>query len=152
MDLIQRLRADAADHKHVAGHADCRPEDTANWRHALNCQEAASKLEELLRWKGTHAPRIEALEYLLAAAQQEAAAGREAITSLASERAANELLTNEVERLRADVAAERDCRTCRNFRGTQHCHSVLRCVDGSSYKRGGVVQLWETAPVEPAPF
>ena len=50
------------------------------------------------------------------------------------------------------LAAERDCRTCRNFRGTQHCHSVLRCVDGSSYKRGGVVQLWETEPVDPAPF
>ena len=53
---------------------------------------------------------------------------------------------------RALLAAERDCRTCRNFRGTQHCHSVLRCVDGSSYQRGGVVQLWEAAPVEPAPF
>lgn len=46
----------------------------------------------------------------------------------------------------------RDCRTCRHFRGTQHCHSVLKCVDGSSYQRGGVVQLWEAAPIEPAPF
>ena len=49
-------------------------------------------------------------------------------------------------------SARRDCRTCWHFRGTQHCHSVLRCVDGSSYQRGGVVQLWEAAPVEPAPF
>lgn len=48
----------------------------------------------------------------------------------------------------ARVAAERDCRTCRQFRGTLHCHSVLRCVDGSSYQRGGVVQLWEAAPVD----
>lgn len=36
-----------------------------------------------------------------------------------------------------------DCRTCRNFRGTQHCHSILRCTNGSSYQRGGIVQLWE---------
>ena len=54
--------------------------------------------------------------------------------------------------LHARMDALRDCRTCRHFRGTQHCHSVLRCVDGSSYQRGGVVQLWEAAPVEPAPF
>ncbi len=54
----------------------------------------------------------------------------------------------EIERLSAALAAERDCRTCRNFRGTQHCHSVLRCVDGSSYKRQGVVQLWEAAAVD----
>lgn len=57
-------------------------------------------------------------------------------------------LEDEIDRLRAD----RDCRTCRHFRGTQHCHSVLRCIDGSSYQRGGTVQLWETAPVVPAPF
>ena len=50
--------------------------------------------------------------------------------------------------LLGDVAAERDCRICRHFRGTQHCHSVLRCVDGSSYQRGGVVQLWEAEPVD----
>lgn len=50
--------------------------------------------------------------------------------------------------LHARLSALRDCRTCRNFRGTQHCHSVLRCVDGSSYQRGGVVQLWEAAPVD----
>lgn len=54
--------------------------------------------------------------------------------------------------LHARLSALRDCRTCRHFRGPQHCHSVLRCVDGSSYQRGGVVQLWGTAPVEPAPF
>lgn len=145
MGLIERLRAFIND-----DWATPRPKTQALMR------EAADKLEELLRWKSTHAPRIEALEGLLAAAQQEAAAGREAVTSLASERAANELLTNEVERLRAAatelVAAERDCRTCRHFRFTQRCHSVLRCVEGSSYQRVGVVHLWEAAPVDPAPF
>ena len=54
--------------------------------------------------------------------------------------------------LHARLSALRDCRTCRHFRATQHCHSVLRCVDGSSYQRGGVVQLWEAAPVEPPTF
>lgn len=44
------------------------------------------------------------------------------------------------------VAAERDCRTCRHFREAAECHSVLRCVAGSSYQRSGVVQLWEAAP------
>lgn len=54
------------------------------------------------------------------------------------------------EAMRELLAAECDCRTCRHFRGTQHCDSVLRCVDGSSYQRGGVVQLWEAAPVSSA--
>lgn len=52
----------------------------------------------LRRWKSTNAPRIEALEGLLSAARMEAAAGREAIATLASERAANALLTDEIER------------------------------------------------------
>lgn len=56
------------------------------------------------------------------------------------------------EAMRDLQTAERDCRTCRHFRGTQHCDSVLRCVDGSSYQRGGVVQLWEAAPVSSAPL
>ncbi len=56
---------------------------------------------ELRRWKSTHAPRLEALEGLLHAAQHEAAKGAEAISSIASERAANAVLTEEIERLRA---------------------------------------------------
>ncbi len=61
-------------------------------------------LVELRRWRSTNAPRLEALQGLLNTAQSEAAAGREAITSLASERAANALLTDEVERLREALA------------------------------------------------
>ena len=64
----------------------------------------AADYRELLRWKSTHAPRIEALEGLLHAAQREAHAGREAIATLASERAANALLTEEVDRLRKQMA------------------------------------------------
>ena len=63
--------------------------------------------KELMRWKSTHAPRLKALEGLWHAAQREADASREAVATLASERAANALLTDEVERLRGDVAAER---------------------------------------------
>lgn len=58
---------------------------------------------ELLRWKSTHAPRLEAMQGLLHAAQHEAHAGREAIATLDSERAANALLTDEVERLRVGL-------------------------------------------------
>jgi len=61
--------------------------------------------EQLRRWKSTHAPRLEALEGLLRTAQAEAHAGREAVATLASERAANSALTAEVE---AAVAAERE--------------------------------------------
>lgn len=51
------------------------------------------------------------------------------------------------------VAAERDCRTCKNW--TPHhrsdviyCSAALRCVAGGSYQRQGVVKLWESAPVD----
>jgi hypothetical protein len=30
--------------------------------------------------------------------------------------------------------------------------SVLRCVDGSGYRRHGRFQYWEAAPLDPAPF
>ena len=54
-------------------------------------------LVELRRWKSTHAPRLEALEGLLRTAQHEASAGREAVATLNSERAANARLTAELE-------------------------------------------------------
>lgn len=63
-------------------------------------RDAAECLLELLRWKSIHALRLEALEGLLRTAQQEAHAGREAVSTLASERAANALLTGSLERLR----------------------------------------------------
>jgi hypothetical protein len=60
---------------------------------------------ELRRWKSTHAPRLAALEGLYEKAQADAEAGREAVATLASERAANAVLTNEVERLRTALQA-----------------------------------------------
>jgi hypothetical protein len=60
---------------------------------------AADELMAQKRGRSIHAPRLEALQGLLAAAQLEAHAGREAVASLASERKANEALTNEIERL-----------------------------------------------------
>lgn len=53
------------------------------------------------------------------------------------------------------VTAERDCRTCKHWTphhrsDVMHCSAALRCVAGSSYKRAGVVQLWEAAPVDAA--
>ena len=65
---------------------------------------ADAELLDLKRWKSTHAPRLAVLEGLLHAAQHEAHAGREAVATLASERAANALLTAEVEHLRAELA------------------------------------------------
>ena len=70
----------------------------------LNAWGCPDCVAELRRWKSTHAPRLAALEGLLHAAQHEAWAGREAVATLASERAANALLTDEVERLRYQVA------------------------------------------------
>lgn len=63
------------------------------------------KNSELLRWKGINAPRLEAKTGLLEAAQVEAAKGAEAISTLASEREANAILTDELTRLRAEVEA-----------------------------------------------
>ena len=60
---------------------------------------------DLKRWKSTNALRLEALQGLLEHAQIEAARGTEAIASLESERAANAILTDEIEALRAEIAA-----------------------------------------------
>ena len=63
-----------------------------------------AEVERLTRWKSTNAPRLEALEGLLATAQKEASAGKEAAATLASEREANAILTAEVERLTKERA------------------------------------------------
>lgn len=48
-ELVKRLRSDAEHHKAVADDCDCRPEDTANWQHAINCIAAADRIEALER-------------------------------------------------------------------------------------------------------
>ena len=61
-DLVKRLREDAIDHRDVAGCCDCDPKDTRNWRHALNVEEAADRIEQLeaaLDDVATHLPRAE---------------------------------------------------------------------------------------------
>ena len=59
----------------------------------------------------------------------------------------------EIAELRAALLDARDCRTCRNFTTRSGgCVSVLRCVDGSGYKRQGRFHYWEAAPLDPAPF
>lgn len=77
--------------------------------HAVEQERDALKaeVEGLRRWKSTHAPRIEALEGLLAHYQTQAATGEEAAASLESERKANAILTDELEKLRADAGRYR---------------------------------------------
>jgi hypothetical protein len=71
-----------------------------------------AELERLNRWRSTHAPRIDALEGLLRAAQHQAHAGREAIVSLTSERAANAALTAECEAAEQREAGLGACPFC----------------------------------------
>lgn len=57
----------------------------------------------------------------------------------------------------AAVRGQRDCRTCAHYAPHHygemlHCSAPLRCVDASSYKLAGGVQLWEARPIEPSPF
>ena len=74
----------------------------ALWAYVENvARTQAAEITSLRRWKSTHAPRLAAFEAAHKTAQADAEAGREAAATLASERAANALLTDEVERLRA---------------------------------------------------
>lgn len=77
---------------------------------AAEVKHLRAEVEALRRWKSTHAPRIDALEGLLRHAQAEAALGVEARATLASERAANATLTNEVEALRAEIGTLQSAR------------------------------------------
>ena len=45
--LQQRLRQNAEHHRDIATQCDCRPEDTLNWQHALDDDEAADALAKL---------------------------------------------------------------------------------------------------------
>ncbi|MEN9489575.1 MAG: hypothetical protein RJA63_24 [Pseudomonadota bacterium] len=75
-------------------------------RHAITAALAAkdAEIEVLARWKSTNAPRLDALAGLLDAARANEVKGAEAIASLDSERAANAILTEEIERLKARLA------------------------------------------------
>jgi len=46
-DLVKRLRDDAESHYEVAHCADMRPEETLNWEHGKNCEEAADEITRL---------------------------------------------------------------------------------------------------------
>lgn len=46
-DLVERLLKDADSHYEVAHSADMRPEDTLNWEHGQNCQDAADTIARL---------------------------------------------------------------------------------------------------------
>ena len=63
-----------------------------------------AEVEALRRYKSTTAPRVEALQGLLEHAQRKADAGAEAVATLWSERAANAMLTAEVEALKERLA------------------------------------------------
>lgn len=84
------------------------PMYTAEQMHAYADAQSAADDAELRRWKSTNAPRLEALQGLLEHAQIEAAKGSEATASLASERAANAILTGENELLTTRVKALED--------------------------------------------
>lgn len=110
---LATLCRDEADAKHVA------EERSIAWPATMPCRAVQlgdvgalvaerdslrAEVEGLRRFKSINAPRLEALQGLKDHAEQEAAKGAEAIATVASERAANAILTDEVERLRADVA------------------------------------------------
>jgi hypothetical protein len=46
-DVVERLLKDSDSHYEVARSADMRPEDTLNWEHGQNCQEAADTITRL---------------------------------------------------------------------------------------------------------
>jgi hypothetical protein len=46
-EIVDRLLKDAGSHYEVARSADMRPEDTLNWEHGQNCQEAAATITRL---------------------------------------------------------------------------------------------------------
>ncbi len=84
----------------------CREHGTAS----LGAWACPACFAELRRWKSTNAPRLEALQGLLEAAQREAAEGAEARATLASERAANARLTDEVDALKLELDATKRAR------------------------------------------
>jgi len=48
LKLAEALENDAKEHREVSYGLDCPPERTANWKHALNCEDAARLIREAL--------------------------------------------------------------------------------------------------------
>jgi hypothetical protein len=63
------------------------------------------EVQRLRRWKSTNAPRLDSLQGLLEHERREAALGVEARATLASERAANAILTDELDALHWELDA-----------------------------------------------
>lgn len=125
----------------------------------LNAWGCPDCVAELRRWKSTHAPRLEALEGLLHAAQHEAHAGREAIAALASERAANAVLTDEVERLQSTaaevIAAFEALGTARgataNVLARQRCEKSMVALKAAVFRPNVANNRTPTAPAVGGP-
>ena len=99
-------------------------------------------------------PMVECMDVYWCAAYAEGQRGATHDTpDGAAQRALQALMAAILRDRAAAVAAERDCRTCKNWTphhrsDVMHCSAALRCVAGSSYRRQGMVQLWEAAPVD----
>jgi FtsZ-binding cell division protein ZapB len=87
-DIVERLLKDAESHYEVARSADMRPEDTVNWEHGQNCQEAADTITRLTaevewhkknsdKWQDTQAAHLREVARLTAENEKLRAALRE---------------------------------------------------------------------------
>jgi hypothetical protein len=70
-DIVERLLNDAESHYEVARSADMRPEDTLNWKHGQNCQEAANTITRLTAENEKLAEALETAGRLFAASRDE---------------------------------------------------------------------------------
>lgn len=101
----------------------------------IELETAEHERDILRRWKSTHAPRMDALEGLLHAAQAEAESGREAVATLDSERLANARLTAELEdaqRQRELVFAELLKEQAENARARHALRELMEALDTGS--------------------
>ena len=140
IDIVARLSGMAADHGPDGWPAVQMRDITA----------LCNEVTRLRRWNSTHAPRLAALEALHKTAQAEAEAGRDAVATLASERAANAILTDEVDRLRAELAeAQQLARDQFDLRAEQRDErDRLR----AALAQAGAPEGWQLVPVEPTPW
>lgn len=76
MNIIDRLKEDAEHHREIAQDCDCNPVHTVNWQHALNCEEAAARIQELEAQAREHIEQIRAERNCARKAEQERDAAR----------------------------------------------------------------------------